>query len=62
MPTRPDIFVEATIPILSISIIPIIIGAITTHLRTGDTRAITRTLARIANQLKSRERGSDKTL
>jgi len=37
MPTRPDIFVEATIPILSISIIPIIIAAITTHPQIGDT-------------------------
>ena len=37
MQTRPDIFVEATIPILSISIIPIIIGAITTHPQIGDT-------------------------
>ena len=51
MPTRPDIFVEATIPILSISIIPIIIAAITTHPQigdtlTGDTPTMARTFAR----------------
>ena len=46
MPTRLDIFVEATIPILSISIVPIIIADITTRPGIGDTRTITRPFAR----------------
>ena len=43
MPIRPDIFVGGMIPILSISIIPIIIAAITMRPQTGDTRPLART-------------------
>jgi hypothetical protein len=52
MPTRPDIFVGVTIPILSISIVPITIVAIITHPQTGDTRTIASPFARTTNQTK----------
>ena len=46
MPTGLDISMGATIPILSISIVPIIIADITTRPGIGDTRTITRPSAR----------------
>ena len=52
MPTGPDISMGATIPILSISIVPIIIADITTRPGIGDTRTIANRFARTTNQAK----------
>ena len=52
MPTGLDISMGATIPILSISIVPITIVAIITHPQTGDTRTIASPFARTTNQAK----------
>jgi hypothetical protein len=50
--TGPDIFVGATIPILSINIVPITIAVIITHPQTGDTRTIASRFARTTNRVK----------